>query len=150
MPQPKRKRVAGLRTMAATGERLVCDFCNAPTAGPDLTAFPCADFERRAIVRGERVLSESCTCHAPVTIEPNDVVMTQTVIGAWMACPRCRRAVEAGDRAWLARIAAQAGMLPSPAVPMALVETGGGPELDASLEDVAAATHLAFWLHRVP
>jgi len=151
MPQPKRPPPPRLETMAMADQSLVCDFCNAPTPAAKLTAFRCADFPRRVMVRDRIVLVETCSCHGPIDLRPTDRVIEQNVIGAWMACPRCRRAIAAGDRPRLARIAVESGHLEPPPVPSLLASPDDlAAHLPADPMALVAAQHLAFWLHREP
>ena len=143
--------VQGLAPWATANGATVCDFCNAPTVGRDRTLFACADFERRFIGRGEALITEVCSCHTPVAVEPGDTVRTQRVVGGWLACPRCAKAIRANDRARLARIAAASPHMAPPDGPTGFVESRH-PQTrhTASWREYCAALHLGFWLHRAP
>ncbi|MDP9369916.1 MAG: hypothetical protein M3Q03_16870 [Chloroflexota bacterium] len=163
MPQPpdklakklkgRRRRGSALRATTATMTRAEgehrCDFCERPSASADLTDLPCQDFTRRAVVwGGTTIFAEVCSCHAPLTnLPPSEDLVVQNVVGAWAACPECRRLVERDDREGLARLAARhassevASMSPS-------LSASGEPNVDASLVDHYAEVHLGFWLHR--
>ena len=93
-PQPT---VPGLATWATANGATVCDFCGAPTLARGRTLFACADYERRIIVRGGEVISEVCSCHTPLAVEPGDEVRTHRVLGGWIACRRCTQAIRAQD-----------------------------------------------------
>lgn len=142
-----------MQIRARATDVLQCDFCGTPTPGTELTTFPCADYERRAIVRDRIMMVETCSCHAPIAIEPDDEVTVQRVQGAWAACRKCARVVRAGDQDRLAAIAAKSPAFTQYELPesaMLIVESGApNTKRQSSLQEHVASQHLGFWLHRL-
>ena len=142
-----------MQIRARATDVLQCDFCGTPTPGTELTSFPCSDYERRAIVRNQLMMVETCTCHAPIAIEPGDEVTVHRVQGAWTACRKCARAVRAGDQDRLAAIAAKSPSLMKfdlAESAMFIAESGApNTERQSSLQEHVASQHLGFWLHRL-
>jgi hypothetical protein len=137
--------------LAVAGDGLLCDFCNRPVTAGQGTAFPCADFPRRAIRRGRELLLETCTCHTPVVIEPGDEITEMPCLGAWLACQDCRPFVAAGDRDGLAALAAT-HLSPAavPSVP-AVVAPIDRLDQETAVDDAtgwAWLMHAGYWLHR--
>lgn len=163
MPQPPDKLAQKLKSRRRRGSALLattttmppaegehrCAFCERPFASADLTDLPCQDFTRRAVVwGGTTVFAEVCTCHAPLTnLQPSEDLVVQNVVGAWVACPECRRLVEREDREGLARLAAHHASSEGASMPFSR-SASGEPNVDASLVDHYAEVHLGFWLHR--
>lgn len=133
----------------------LCDFCDQPTPPGKLTSFPCRDFARSVIVRGDTLMIETCSCHTPIVTEPGDTITEQRVIGAWAACPACAAAIRANDPERLARLAAASFRRREPASarqplpPLTVVQNGAATAEPASTwEAFYRAIHVAFWSHR--
>jgi hypothetical protein len=127
---------ADMHVRARATDAMVCDFCGAPTPAPRLTCFPCGDFIRRVIHRGDTTLVEPCVCHSPRTLEPEDRVAEQRVVGDWCACPRCAKPVRARDSKRLIALA---------------VASPHAPEVPGvTRADLIEGLHFGFWLHRLP